>query len=111
MSLYVEIGRHRDDVLDDVEIARLRERVLGDLARIGIVDGHRLVAEHHVVLDPAYVHVTRASLADVADKKRLLASHGVHSAGRYGSWTYCSIEDNVVEARALADALTSAARG
>jgi hypothetical protein len=23
--------------------------------------------------------------------------------GRYGSWTYCSIEDNIVEARRLAE--------
>jgi hypothetical protein len=30
-----------------------------------------------------------------------LAEHGVHSIGRYGGWTYCSIEDNIVEARAL----------
>jgi hypothetical protein len=27
----------------------------------------------------------------------------VYSIGRYGSWTYCSIEDNIVEARALAE--------
>jgi hypothetical protein len=26
----------------------------------------------------------------------------VHSIGRYGAWTYCSIEDNMLEARALA---------
>ena len=31
-----------------------------------------------------------------------LAARDVHSIGRYGSWTYCSIEDNIVEARALA---------
>jgi len=23
-----------------------------------------------------------------------LAAHDVHSVGRYGAWTYCSIEDN-----------------
>lgn len=28
---------------------------------------------------------------------------GVYSIGRYGSWTYCSIEDNIKEAQALAD--------
>jgi hypothetical protein len=60
------------------------------------------VAEHSVVLDPAYVHITRASIADVAQKKLLLSARGVYSAGRYGSWTYCSIEDNIVEARELA---------
>jgi hypothetical protein len=34
-----------------------------------------------------------------------LAAAGVHSVGRYGGWTYCSIEDNLVETRALARAL------
>ena len=38
--------------------------------------------------------------------KRGLATRGVHSIGRYGSWTYCSIEDNIVEARALAEAFS-----
>ena len=34
-----------------------------------------------------------------------LAAHGVHSVGRYGGWTYCSIEDNMLETRALAERL------
>ena len=62
--------------------------------------------DHHVVMDPAYVHVTRAAQADFADKKALLASRGVHTVGRYGGWTYCSIEDNIVESRALARSLS-----
>jgi protoporphyrinogen oxidase len=103
MSLYVELGYPRGAVIDEGEIARARARVLADLAKVGVVDGHALIAEHHVVMDPAYVHITRASLADVAEKKRLLESRGVSSIGRYGSWTYCSIEDNIVEARTLAD--------
>jgi hypothetical protein len=102
MSLYVEIGLARDEPVD---VAAERARVLADLAAEGIVTDHRLVAEHHVVLDPAYVHVTRASLAEAARVRAELAAHGVHSAGRYGRWTYCSIEDNLVEARALAGSL------
>ena len=39
----------------------------------------------------------------MAHLKSVLAVRGVYTAGRYGSWTYCSIEDNMVEARALAD--------
>ena len=35
-------------------------------------------------------------------KKKLLAEYDIYSIGRYGSWTYCSIEDNVIEARDLA---------
>jgi protoporphyrinogen oxidase len=105
MSLYVEIGAAHGAALDGSAIDALRERVLADLAREGITSGHRLVAHHHVVLDPAYVHITRASLAETARLKATLAAHGIHSVGRYGGWTYCSIEDNLVEARALAAAL------
>ncbi len=103
MSLYVELGYPQGAVVDAAEIGRARARVLADLADVGVIDGHQLVAEHHVVMDPAYVHITRGSLADVARQKRVLGSRGVSSIGRYGSWTYCSIEDNIVEARALAD--------
>lgn len=103
MSLYVELGYGREAHLDEAEIDRVRARVLEDLTHTGIVGDQCLIAEHHVVMDPAYVHVTRASIADVEEKKRLLESRGVSSIGRYGSWTYCSIEDNIVEARALAD--------
>lgn len=99
MSLYVEIGADKDAELD---LPRMRERVLADLEREGIVDGHLLVAEHSVVLDPAYVHITQASMAEHARVRRLLEAAGVYSVGRYGGWTYCSIEDNLVETRALA---------
>lgn len=104
MSLYVEIGAARDEQLDvDAE----RARVLDDLAREGIVDGHRLVSWHSVVLDPAYVHITQASLAEHQRLAPALQAGGVHSVGRYGGWTYCSIEDNMIETQALARALAS----
>ena len=99
MSLYVEIGAAHDAAFD---VEALRARVLADLARERIIDGHRLVAHHHVVLDPAYVHITRASLAETARLRDALAARGVHSVGRYGGWTYCSIEDNLIETQALA---------
>ena len=103
MSAYVELGFASGVRLDAAAIDQARQRVLADLARVGVLDGQRLIAEHHVVLDPAYVHITQASLAEVARHKQLLATRGVYSAGRYGSWTYCSIEDNIVESRELAE--------
>jgi protoporphyrinogen oxidase len=98
MSLYVEIGFAQDEPID---IAATRARVLLDLEREGITSGHELLAEHSVVMDPAYVHITRASIAERDRVAAALRTHGVHSIGRYGGWTYCSIEDNIVEARAL----------
>ena len=100
MSLYVEIGRSSG--FESTEIERTRDRVLADLEQVGIVTDHQLISSHYVVLDPAYVHITQAGLADVSKKKQILKQHGVYSIGRYGSWTYCSIEDNIVEAQELA---------
>ena len=98
MSLYVEIGFPKDAVID---VAETRQRVLRDLEREGVVSGQRLVAEHSVVLDPAYVHITQRSLAERERLGAVLRGRDVFSVGRYGGWTYCAIEDNIVEARAL----------
>jgi protoporphyrinogen oxidase len=103
MSIYVEVGLPAEANPSAADIAAYRERVLADLSNVGLVTDHRLVSEHHVVLDPAYVHITRASNADVERHKRTLGLANAHSLGRYGSWTYCSIEDNILEARALAE--------
>ena len=102
MSLYVEIGASKDAELD---ADAMRERVLADLRAEGIVSGHELVASHSVVLDPAYVHITRASMAEKQRLMGILNAAGVYPAGRYGGWTYCSIEDNMVEAQGLARTL------
>jgi protoporphyrinogen oxidase len=99
MSLYVEIGAPAGARLD---LDAARARVLEDLAAERIVDGHALVSHHAVTLDPAYVHITRRSIAEHRRCAALLAGAGVHTVGRYGGWTYCSIEDNMVETQALA---------
>lgn len=102
MSLYIEVGFPSNAELDAAKIASLRTRVLDDLRKVGLVTDHELVSHHSIVLDPAYVHITKDSIAAVNKAKDVLATRGVYSIGRYGSWTYCSIEDNILEARALA---------
>jgi protoporphyrinogen oxidase len=99
MSLYVEIGAAKDD---ELSADTMRDQVLSDLATHGIIDGHQLVASHSVVLDPAYVHITSRSIAEAERLAKRFEAGGVSSAGRYGRWTYCSIEDNIVETRDLA---------
>jgi protoporphyrinogen oxidase len=102
MSLYVELGYPKDAVVDEREVARARESVLEGLRAEGVITTQKLVSSHSVVMDPAYVHITRKSMAEHARLKRVLNAHGVYPIGRYGGWTYCSIEDNMIEARALA---------
>jgi protoporphyrinogen oxidase len=98
MSLYVEIGYPKDAPID---VESMRKRVLADLEREGVVTSQQLVAEHSVILDPAYVHITRRSLAEYDRLATRLSERQIWSIGRYGGWTYCAIEDNIVEARAL----------
>ncbi len=98
MSLYVEVGFARDAKID---VEATRRRVLDDLRAEGLVTDHQLVAEHHVVMNPAYVHITSQAQQTFKEKAAWLAARDVHTIGRYGGWTYCSIEDNIVEARTL----------
>jgi len=107
MSLYVEVGLPWDAELSDDERGALKARVLSDLQTCGVLTNQTLLASHDVLLDPAYVHITTQSNSESAARRELLAAEDVHSIGRYGAWTYCSIEDNIVEARQLADQLAT----
>ena len=102
-SLYVELAFSKYDEINPNEWLG---SVLSDLKLAGcITDDMRLVDYQSIVMDPAYVHITESSQQDVADKKHFLSKYGVYSIGRYGSWTYCSIEDNIKEAQNLANGL------
>jgi protoporphyrinogen oxidase len=100
LSLYVEIGFPSDA---EIDIDSERGKVLKDLKKAGIIDDHEVASEHNVILDPAYVHITNESTDYVNETRDALATRGVHPIGRYGGWTYCSIEDNMIEARDLAE--------
>ncbi|MDY5968844.1 MAG: NAD(P)-binding protein [Bacteroidales bacterium] len=100
MSLYVELGFEKDEV---VNAQALLPQVLESLKTAGILqEGNDLVDHEVILMNPAYVHINQQSIAEVKRLKETLASLDIYSIGRYGSWTYCSIEDNIKEARALA---------
>lgn len=100
MSLYVELGFAKDSPID---VDSWFAKVLEDLHKAGIASPTQQVVDYEsIVMNPAYVHINSNSVADVADKKSLLEQSNVFSIGRYGSWTYCSIEDNIKEAKQLA---------
>ena len=102
-SLYVELGFPGGD---RIAPETWLPCVLADLETAGIIRRDQELVDHEViVMNPAYVHINRKSQEDVEATKEILREKDVYSIGRYGSWTYCSIEDNIVEARALAEKL------
>lgn len=99
-SLYVELGfKHNEEVNPE----KWLKHVLTDLVKANIITKDQKLIDHEVILmNPAYVHISQNSQDDVKQKKENLAKKNIYSIGRYGSWTYCSIEDNILEAKALA---------
>ena len=100
MSLYVEIGLGQND---EVDPGREWEAVQRGLEQAGILQGQTLVCWETMLLDPAYVHISRQSRRFFEETDRLLRSKGIYSIGRYGGWKYCSLEDNLLEAKGLAE--------
>lgn len=103
-SMYVEIGYGKDEDVGDVH--EMLQRTLKDLVLAGfITEQQELVSYHYVVMDPAYVHITRGSETDKAEKLGILRNDNIYSIGRYGAWKYCSLEDNIFDAFELAQTI------
>lgn len=96
MSLYVEIGFDKSTHIYPNEWLG---KVISDLIVAGIISEEQTLIDYEsIIMNPAYVHINSRSIQDVRDKKEWLGQFGIYSIGRYGSWTYCSIEDNIKEA-------------
>ena len=102
-SVYVEIGFKGDE---EINPNMYLGRVIKDMIAAGLVrDDQTIVDYESIIMNPAYVHITKESICDVKAKKAILAKNNIYSIGRYGSWTYCSIEDNIKEAKKLANTI------
>lgn len=104
LSLYIEIGFKQTDSIDDISV--LLEKVLDDLRKTGVITDHKLMDWVHIIMDPAYVHITKDSEKDKWDKINHLRKHNIHTIGRYGEWKYCSLEDNIFDAFNLIDLIS-----
>ena len=100
MSLYVEIGFPENEVL--CKEGLYLDRVMTDLKRMGVVTTQKLVDYETVLMKPAYVHISKENQEAISRYKSILKEKDIYSIGRYGSWTYCSIEDNILEAKEVA---------
>ena len=98
MSLYVEIGLEKTDEVIEED---LLNKILEDLNRVGVITNHTLVDHQMIVMNPAYVHITKESKEIYNDWGKKNNPNGLFSIGRYGSWTYCSIEDNILQSKEL----------
>jgi protoporphyrinogen oxidase len=98
MSLYVEIGLSTDHSIREEE---LLEKVMLDLNKSGIIKDQKLISKQFIVMSPAYSHITEKSKSVYSDWCDKWNGSGIYSIGRYGEWTYCSIEDNIKQAKKL----------
>lgn len=99
LSIYVEIGYAKDD---EIDIDKQLNLTLRNLKKVGIIDDDfALEASASIVMDPAYVHIDTINDSKVQNVMKELESHHIYSIGRYGGWTYCSMEDCMIEAKEL----------
>ena len=98
MSLYVEVGFNTHE---EIDIGSELLKVLKGLKGVGIMSDHKLISHETIVMNPAYVHINKESIKDVKMKTELFNENNIYSIGRYGEWTYCSIEDNIISAKNL----------
>lgn len=97
-SLYVEIGFKS---ADSVDIEKELEKTLEGLRRIGIISTQKLVDYEPIIMNPAYVHIK--DIKEIETLREKLQQQDIYTLGRYGAWTYCSMEDCILEARKLGE--------
>lgn len=99
LSMYIEIGYKENELVDE---KKQLEITLENLKALGIIDKHELIAYNSLIINPGYVHITSKSNDEVSRFLKYLENNNIYSIGRYGRWTYCSIEDCMKDAMNLA---------
>lgn len=95
LSLYVEIGFPKDQ--KNINLKQELEATLSGLKKVGIInDKMKLVDYSTVLMDPAYVHISTSDNLLVEETIRQLEKEQIFNLGRYGRWTYNSMEDCMI---------------
>ena len=81
------------------------ENTLENLRRLNIITDHKLCAYSTIIMEPAYVHISKASNELKEKIKKELEKNNIYTIGRYGDWKYCSIEDSVIDSLKLSEKL------
>lgn len=103
LSMYIEIGYSKDE---NIDIDKQLNLTLHNLKVQGIIDDSFKLEEYvSIVMDPAYVHINTSTEQEISRLKQDLRSNNIYTIGRYGAWTYCSMEDCMLEAKNLSKKL------
>ena len=100
LSIYVEIGLKVDE---KPNMEKAYKDTILNLKKIGIIEDQKVIDYESVIMNPAYVHISKESNKIKTIKSYSLQKNGIYSIGRYGDWKYCSIEDSINDARLLAE--------
>ena len=104
LSMYIEIGYAKDDNIDDKEIEKQLKLTLANLQKVGIISkDFNLVAHSTIIMNPAYVHIESSVEKEIKKLFSEFEENNIYSIGRYGAWTYCSMEDCMIEAKNLSE--------
>lgn len=103
LSMYIEIGYSKNANIDVEEQLNL---TIDNLRKSNIVSEDMELEEYvSIIMDPAYVHITSDTDKKVTELKKKFENDRIYTIGRYGGWTYCSMEDCMLEAKNLAQKL------
>lgn len=100
LSMYIEIGYSKNEDISDID--NQLKLTLENLKKMDIIDdSFELVDYESIIMDPAYVHIDTENEKNIGTIKKELNDNNVFTIGRYGGWTYCSMEDCMLEAKTL----------
>ncbi len=103
LSMYIEIGFDKQAAINEKEQL---DMTLKNLRKQNIIDDNMKLEEYvSIIMDPAYVHINGKTDKKITELKNNLKDKNIYTIGRYGAWTYCSMEDCMIEARKIASSL------
>jgi len=99
LSMYVEIGYPSTIDSKNINIERELKETIDNLRKLNVIEDHELISYESIIMDPAYVHISKESNQFKDQCFKDLENNDVYMIGRYGQWKYCSIEDSMIDAR------------
>ena len=100
LSIYVEIWLNKEEKYNEKNILN---KTINDLKKAWIIDKHKIEKYKILLMNPAYVHIKNESENFKQRKFKELKKFNIYSIWRYWEWKYCSIEDNIIDAKNLAN--------